>query len=393
MRTGMTPCPGARITMSARRKTRVWQQLGGLCRAAVSGFAPSLDIVFSCWVLWAQAISFKITAENVKRPQKISRLPRQSRNRTLILIAAIFCVVLPCKAQQGEPSELDIARATAIMLEASQFPRRSVDFPLSSRFLDNYLNAMDSDHSLFLRSDLDALAGFREDLAWILMEKGDTRAAYLIFGLYMNRLSQEVTFATNFLRHGRFDFTGHDLYQVDRSDAPPPLDLGAAQKLWRQKVRADYLLEKLVDTPIQDIVAKLEQRYERSLESVRQLSSNQILEIYLDALAHAYDAHSDYMGCQQTEEFKTSIDLSFSGIGVAVQTRNGCCVITEIIPGGPAARSGLLKPGDRIVAVAQGSNAIVNLVDMPLLKIAELMRGPKGSTVRLTVIPAGSVDS
>ena len=123
------------------------------------------------------------------------------------------------------------------------------------------------------------------------------------------------------------------------------------------------------------------------------LGSDEVLEVYLDALAHVYDPHSDYLGHEEMESLSIAMNLSLFGIGASLEMSDGFCKIRELIPGGPAARSGLLKPGDRIVAVAQSGKEPVDIVNMPLSRAVDLIRGPKGSTVTLTVIPAGAPDS
>jgi carboxyl-terminal processing protease len=137
----------------------------------------------------------------------------------------------------------------------------------------------------------------------------------------------------------------------------------------------------------------LTHRYERILHATQQWKDDQILEIYLTALAHAYDPHSDYMGRRQSEDFSIAMNLSLVGIGASLQADDGYCKIRELIPGGPAARSKLLKVGDRIVAVAEDGKEPIDLVDMPLPEAVSLIRGAKGTVVRLTLIPANSADS
>src|SRR5499427_561100 len=121
---------------------------------------------------------------------------------------------------------------------------------------------------------------------------------------------------------------------------------------------------------------------------MRKLDKEAILETYLNALAHVYDPHSDYMGHEQMESFGSVMKLSLVGIGASLQSDDGYCKIREIVPGGPAARSGELKVGDRIVGVAQENGEFTDLVDMPLGQAVEMIRGQKGTTVRLTIIPA-----
>jgi carboxyl-terminal processing protease len=310
----------------------------------------------------------------------------------LTLFMAFCAASSACLAQNGEPTEADIMRATATLLDRSQFLQLPFDDRLSSQCLDRYLDTLDGDHLLFFQSDLDEFAGFRPGLAEKMVMEGETRPAHLIYTRYLKRLVQQADFAAQLLQDEKFDYTGHDLWQVDRHDAAPPRDLAAAQALWREELREDYLLEKLAGTPIVKIAPALARRYQLRLQTMGQLNPRAVLGIYLDALARAYDPHSDYLGHSEGENFNIQMNLSLFGIGGSLKLKGGYSVISDLVPGGPAASSGLLKPGDRIVAVAQGVSEPVDIMGMPSSQVVELIRGPKGSTVRLTIIPAGAGD-
>ncbi|HEY6478005.1 MAG TPA: carboxy terminal-processing peptidase, partial [Polyangia bacterium] len=187
----------------------------------------------------------------------------------------------------------------------------------------------------------------------------------------------------------KFDFTGHDSYSFDREHAQRPATAAEAHALWWQQIRAEYLQEKLNDKRPDQIVNTLTHRHEQALHTMTGFSSDEVLEVYLDTLAHVYDPHSDYLGHEQMESLSIAMNLSLFGIGAALGSEDGTCTVRELLPGGPAARSGLLKPGDRIVAVAQAGQQPVDIVNMPLTRIVQLIRGPKGSTVSLTIVPAG----
>ncbi|MEO6418848.1 MAG: carboxy terminal-processing peptidase, partial [Polyangiaceae bacterium] len=190
-----------------------------------------------------------------------------------------------------------------------------------------------------------------------------------------------------------FEFAGHDVYSFDREHAQRPRDLAAAKALWGQQLRAEYLQEKLGDKPKEKIQATLNHRHAQQLRTMKALRSDEVLEVYLDALAHVYDPHSDYLGHEQMESFSIAMNLSLFGIGATLESADGYCKIRELVPGGPAARGGLLKAGDRITSVAQDGKDPVDIVNMPLSDAVELIRGPKGSTVTLTILPAGAADS
>jgi carboxyl-terminal processing protease len=289
-------------------------------------------------------------------------------------------------------TDANVTRMTAEVLEHSQFAHHPLDAELAGRLLDRYLDALDGNRSLFLQSDVDEFAAYRATLAQATRAAGDTTAGRAIFARYLQRLQQQSAYVAEVLKTDPFDFTGHDVYEIDRERASRPANLAAARALWRQQVRAEYLQEKLADKKPNDIVKTLLRRHEQQVRTMTGLRAEDVLEIYLDALAHVYDPHSDYLGHEQMESFSIAMKLSLFGIGAALESEDGYTKILELLPGGPAARSGLLKVGDRIVAVAQAGKEPVDIVNMPLSRAVELIRGPKDTKVTLTILPAGAAE-
>ena len=310
----------------------------------------------------------------------------------LLLIGALtlitsFSVAGPLAPPTPRATEANITRVTTSLLASSQLAHHPLDTQLAGKLLDRYMDALDGARSLFLGTDLAEWAPMRATLAQATRADGDTQAAHVIFARYLERLRDQVAFDTQLLHAGHFEFRGADRVQVDREHAEHPKDLAAAHELWRQQLRAEYLNEKLGDKPPADIGAALIKRHERQLKTMSELGDDEVLEIYLDALTHVYDPHSDYMDKESTESMSISMNLSLFGIGATLEIEDGLCTIRELVPGGPAALSGLLKPGDRIVAVAQAGKPQVDVTSMPLTHIVELIRGPKGTQVTLSILP------
>jgi carboxyl-terminal processing protease len=140
------------------------------------------------------------------------------------------------------------------------------------------------------------------------------------------------------------------------------------------------------------IHSALTNHYTQLLKNYKELDNDRVFELYINALARAYDPHSDYMGHAQAENFDIQMKLSLFGIGAALKTQDQYCVIEELKEG-PAKRSGKIKEKDRIIAVAQTNTEAVNVIGMPVTKIVDLIRGPKGTAVTLTIIPADEPDS
>jgi carboxyl-terminal processing protease len=311
----------------------------------------------------------------------------------LALATTGFTGLAAAPAPDTRATEANVTRLTTSILEDSQFGHHPFDGELATTLLNRYVDSLDPTRSILLQSDVDEfVARYRGTLSDATRRLGDASAAQAIYSRYLVRLGQEVSYLTAALGTLKFEFTGNDGYSYDREHAQRPADLAAARELWHQQLRAEYLQEKLEDKRPAEIVSVLTRRYARRLQTMNTLKSDEVLEIYLDALAHVYDPHSDYLGHEQMESLSIAMRLSLFGIGATLESADGYCKVRDLVPGGPAARSGLLKAGDRIVAVAQSRGAPVDIVDMPLSRVVDLIRGPKGSTVTLSVIPAGASD-
>ena len=310
-----------------------------------------------------------------------------------------------------------IAQVTSQMLETVHYLQHPFDATISSRFLDHYINTLDPQHIHFLQSDVTEFERYRNELG-NLTKRGNTSPAYLIFNRFMQRLEERTLYSTNELTDaGPFTFTDTNRVQLNRKDLPFPKDLAEAHRLWDDRLHYEYLQERLGKesreavakllvsrkTPLQlaliwhsfhqDIVQTLSRRYARTARYFHEWDGEKVLETYLTALAHSYDPRSDYMDKSDLENFSIQMSLSLFGIGATLQSEDGFCKIAELNPSGPAFKSKKLKAKDRIVAVAQTNQEPVDVVDMALNKVVDMIRGPKGTEVRLTVIPADAADS
>jgi carboxyl-terminal processing protease len=317
---------------------------------------------------------------------------------------------------EATPDEKAIAELTAQNLEMRHYRRQRFDNDVSSRFLDRYIESLDNLRLHFFQSDLDEFEKYRERLDDLTFE-GQTEPSREIFARFLQRIEERVAYVAELLRAEEFDFTGTDRYQLDRRKAAYPKDMTEARALWRQHLRYEVLQEilslKSIDSTnaaddvegsedqdgtlregsaLPDAVLKtMTRRYSRLLRTLSGLDGDDVFELYLGALAHVYDPHSDYLGRASLENFAINMNLSLFGIGAVLQSEDGYCKVRELRPG-PAMRSQRIKPGDRIVAVAQDDQEAVDVVDWKLSKVVDLIRGPKGSRVRLTIIPADATD-
>ncbi len=321
------------------------------------------------------------------------------------------------------PNDGRIAYVTAQMLWQNHYSHHPLDNTYSEMFFDRYLEALDPQHLHFTQADLTEFNHYRDrldDLTVTNKRTGDATPAFEIFNRFLQRLEQRVAFAEQELKQAKFEFTAEERMPISRKDAPYPQDLEAAKKLWWQRLRYEYLQEKLAkhsakDAPqakgtstepahsaalqntagegrkkseSEEIVETLSRRYARNLRLFREWDNEDVMQTYLTALAHVYDPHSDYMNKLQADNFAIGMNNTLFGIGAVLTTDlDGFCKIQELKPG-PAMNSKKIKAGDRIVAVAQSNAPPVDAIEMALNKVVQMIRGPKGTEVRLTVQPA-----
>jgi len=271
-----------------------------------------------------------------------------------------------------------------------------LDDQMSPKILKRFLEQLDPGHSYFYDNDIKE---FEVKYLFTLddaLKKGNLEPAFEIFNRYQQRIIERLTYMIDNLEHGLegMNFEIEETLQVDREDLPWPKSEAAMQELWRKRLKSNVLSLKLADKSLEEIQETLLKRYQNQLNRVEQNSSDDAFEFYINALALSTDPHTQYFSPHRTENFNINMSLSLEGIGAVLQSEDEYTKIVRLIPGGPAERSQLLKAADRIVGVAQGAEGeMLDIVGWRLDEVVNKIRGPKGSLVRLEIIPADAADS
>jgi carboxyl-terminal processing protease len=277
------------------------------------------------------------------------------------------------------------------LLEEGHYTRQALNDSMSRKVLQTYLELLDFSHLFFTQQDVDALiathgASLDDD---VLL--GNLKPAYAIYDLYQKRVDERVGKIKELLKQP-MDFKGNETIEVSRQKAPWPKDMAEADELWRGRIANELLQEKLSEHPIEPGPQLVARRYDRLARNVHEGDREEQVKLFLDALAQSYDPHSEYLSKSDMKNFSINMGLSLVGIGAMLRTEDGYAKIESLVPGGPAQTDGRLKVGDRITAVGQGASDFVDVRDMRLDKVVEMIRGKKGSRVRLLVIPVNAPD-
>lgn len=266
-----------------------------------------------------------------------------------------------------------------------------LDDQLASRLLDQYLKDLDANRLYFLASDIAAFQTYRTQLDNQLADN-DLDAGYAIFNLYQQRARERIDYVLGLLEDGidALDLDDDETILVDRSKAEWARNEDESNELWRKRLEDAVIAMRLDGTDDETIVERLQQRYNGQRKRLEQSTSEDVFQLYVNALAQVYDPHTTYFTPHTSENFNINMSRSLEGIGAVLQAEDEYTKVVRLVPGGPAAKSGQLKPADRIVGVAQGDEDMVNILGWRLDEVVNLIRGPKGTRVRLEVIPSGS---
>lgn len=280
-------------------------------------------------------------------------------------------------------------QATLIVInvvDRFHYRKLPLDDQMSADILDRYLASLDPNRSFFTAEDIAVFDGFRDKLDDAL-KRGDLGAAFMMFRRFRSRVEQQVGQALEMLDKNAFDFSRAEEYRFDREEAEWSPDAAALKDLWRRRIKNDILGLRLAGKKEDKIQQTLHKRYEGIQRRVSQFDADDVFQFFINAYTLSIEPHTSYMSPRGSENFDISMRLSLQGIGAVLSTENEYTQIQRTVPGGPAATSGLLHSGDRIVGVAQGEKGEVeDVVGWRLQDVVDLIRGPKDSVVRLNIL-------
>jgi carboxyl-terminal processing protease len=288
-----------------------------------------------------------------------------------------------------QPQQIQAANLAAEFLTRFHYKPVPLDDAMSQKIFDRYLKNLDPEKLFFTQADIDQFSGVRNKLDDVLRSSdvNALNAPFAMFNLYETRLRERLTYAKSLLNQN-FDFTQKESYRYAREKEAWATSEIAIKDIWRQRVKNDWLRLKLAGKDDKAIRTTLDKRYDTTIARLQKLKSEDVFQIFLDAYATSVEPHTNYLGPKASEDFDIQMKLSLVGIGAVLQERDEMTTIRELVPGGPAALSGKLKVGDRIVGVGQGAKGVItDVLGWRLDDVVALIRGTKDTVVLLDVLP------
>jgi len=280
------------------------------------------------------------------------------------------------------------ARVISYILDNNHYRKIKLNDSLSSAILDEYISQLDNNKTYFLASDIQSFNKFRFEID-DLTRKEDVSPAYEIYNIFQKRYHERMDYVIQHLINQSFDYSVDEYYETDREHEPWAPSTAELNNIWRKIIKSQALSLKLAGKNQSEIEEALQKRYERFIKNINQFNGEDVFNVYMNSITEAYDPHTNYFSPKASDIFKQSMSLSLEGIGARLQVDNDYTKVFEVLPGGPAEKSGKFHVNDLIIAVGQGVDGeMVDVVGWRLDEVVKLIKGPKGTTVRLQILPA-----
>lgn len=312
----------------------------------------------------------------------------------------IFFLTFSIQAQSADSTRLafeplsperhhrQAAQIIVHLLTNNHYKKMEVNDSLSAQSFKRYLDRLDYNRLYFLESDIQSFGKHRYRFDEYF-RSGQVEAAYEIFNLYAERVAERLEYVFKRLEQ-EFDFTIDEYIEVDRSEAPWAKSNQELDEIWRKRLKYEALNLKLAGKDWEGIQKTLRKRYMRVKRNIEQYQSEDVFQLVMNSLSESFDPHTNYLSPKTFDNFRIHMSQSLEGIGARLTTENEYTKVVEIVPGGPAHKSNKLHPNDRILGVGQDEDGeIVDVVGWRIDDVVQLIRGKKGTVVRLQVLRAG----
>ena len=272
------------------------------------------------------------------------------------------------------------------MLKRFHYKKFNLDDSFSEKILQQFLKQLDPSKVYFTQADINGFNQYKDKFDDYI-DRGNTDVAVGIFKIYQLRVKERSEYATQHIAK-KLDLTKNENYNIDRKEATWASDINALDALWEKRIKNDYINQILADKTHEETLKSLKKRYLNMAKRTAQIKPNELFQTIANAYATAIEPHTSYLSPRSSEQFDIQMSLSLSGIGAVLRTDDEHTKIISVVPGGPADLSGKIAAGDRIIGVGQGSkDAIKDIVGWRLTDVVNIIRGKKGSTVVLSVLP------
>ncbi len=288
---------------------------------------------------------------------------------------------------EPEPHHSRVAKEIVSAIRLYHYEKQELDDSLSSLIFDKYIKMIDGNKLYLLKSDVDKFAKYRYQLDDQLAE-GNLSFAYDLYNIFTERAADRVQYTLS-LKEAEFNFNANESYKFDRTKDEYLKTMEQMDSVWYLKIKYEVLSLKLAGKKDEQSNETIQKRYSNFLDQLKKQKSEDVFQLYMNALAESVEPHTTYFSPRNADNFKITMSNSLEGIGATLRTDGEFTKVVSVTKGSPADKSKEIKANDKIVAVGQGETGeMEDVIGLRIDDVVSKIRGPKGSVVRLEIIPA-----
>ncbi len=312
---------------------------------------------------------------------------------SFLVFAISSCSARPAMVDTGRlkpfPEHEKVAKAVTEVLETYHYKKPQLNDSLSNLIFDRYFKDLDNNKSYFLKSDVEEFSKYRNQIGHYL-EDGDVSVPFAIFNRFAIRQKERLDYVFTLLNDSLRTNTNQQ-YEEDREKSDWISTKDDLDKYWKKRIEFELLSLDMAKKDHKKNIANLVKRYQTFQKQSSKSNNEDVFQIFMNAFVTAIDPHSMYFSPNKRKEFAIEMSKSLEGIGATLTSENDYIKVASLTKGGPAEKSKMLSPTDRILAVAQGkSGEFVDIIGWRTDDAVQLIRGPKGTTVRLKILASNA---
>ena len=259
----------------------------------------------------------------------------------------------------------------------------------NEEFIISLLDRLDDTKSYFLKHEVEDFIASASDAE----STYDFRLAFEITNLFYERLIKYSNFQINLIENNNFDLLKAEKLDIFEDDNKWLADIEELKLLWKKQTKNDYLSLVISDSPPDKPEENLVKRYKNRIKRVSQQKEEDIYSLVTNVLTKEFDPHSSYLSPKSSEDFDMDMSLKLEGIGALLGSEDDYTKIVSLVPGGPAEKSGLVKPEDKVIGIRQGEEEIVqDVVGWRIDDVVDLIRGKSGTKVEIEFLSSDSLN-
>jgi len=306
------------------------------------------------------------------------------------LTAFSFCANPEKNDLKPDDKQIDVCRAVVNLVSNFNYKKVPLNDSLSKVVFDKYFDSIDGNKTYFLKSEYQAYQAYRNQFDDFLLF-GELQVPFNIFNDYMDRYLDRMSFVIQQIDSQKFEFTSNEVFVYDREKSDWFETKEELDQYWIKRLKYDLLNLKLAGSDETKSKETLKKRYENLVKQAEKVNSYDAFQAFMSSYTESIDPHTNYFNPSNAAAFNIDMARSLEGIGATLGSENDFVTVKAVTPGGPADKSGLVNVDDKFLAVAQGKDGeFVDIIGWRLDNAIQLIRGAKGTVVRLKVVPKGS---